>query len=1513
MKFVHRLLPNQLSFKQQLIIAFSFGIICFSVVSTLVISSISSHTVHKQFVLQGKKITETFAEQSKLALLYQSTENARDASKSILSFPDVSNVAIYDKNHTSLFHGGDKKSGRNITSWPLNGLEYVELEDTWHFSMPVYSGEWEQEESSPFSAQTPVSEHIGFVQVNISKDSLHVMNREILQSNLLIVLGSSIVLLLLLLILTNRLLRPLKQLAVNMRQAEQGNIRVRAKLEGSVDLLLMEQAFNTMMNELESRENELVVARDKAIDMAKAKGEFAATVSHELRTPMNGVLGMLQLLQSAELDTQAKEYVGIATSSAQTLLLLIDDILDFSKIESGKMKFHIEDFGIRELVTDVVELLALQSNAKQVMLSAVIDPSIKHSIKGDSGRLRQILLNLVGNAIKFTDQGMVMVRVEQVSSGEKIELKFEVEDTGIGISKEAQKRIFDSFVQADGSTTRTYGGTGLGLTISEQLINLMGGVLGVRSEVNKGSTFYFTLPMGISVQSKLFEKPVNQALSPLSPLRILTVGTNNVRNKVFSIVLTSWHSLHQHAETCEQAAFMMEKSFARRLPYDLVIIDNPIMSTFKLESFGSANEIEHVKFLVLSDDLSQDSVLASHTAAMDTYHCKYLSSVVDSATLRREIQRLLGEDKVLQSKESETTDLKHRESTRILVVDDNPTNQIVAKSMLERLGYWVELVENGQGAIEKIAESSFDMILMDCLMPVMDGYEATKLIRADEASGDKIPILAMTAHTYQSDRQRCFSAGMNDYVEKPLKFEDLEEKMALWLTAPVQKEISLASKQELLQNRDVSEAMSVEGRAEVDVDRQQILQQTKVFPIDTDKMHEMRTRMGEVYSKILIVFMEDTPSLIESLEYDLAHKDTCAINHGIHCLKGAALNINAAPLANLCIDLEAVVASGNLAQANILLLEIVNEYKEVKAALQDELFTNKVSLHSPVDVSQKIMVVDDDRSARFALQGILERDGFAMIEACDGLDAVQKCQESMPDMILMDAMMPGIDGFEACQQILNLSSTARPIIIMVTALHDEDSIEKAFAAGATDFIPKPINFMLLRKRVNRLLQSSQTERKVYQLAYYDALTNLPNRELFLERGRELIQRAYTANHLLALLYIDLDRFTLVNETQGHEVGDLLLKTVAQRIQGCIRSGDVLARICGDEFAIILDRVHSPDVVIGVAEKIRMMISRPFSFMKMQVFSHASIGIAIYPNNGNNIGSMLKHADTALFRAKAKGGNCFQYYEQGMETEAIRKIEMEQELKLALENGELVLYYQPQFDFKLGKTRGVEALIRWEHPERGLIPPMEFIPLAEECGLINEIGDWVLLEACSQQVRWIALGISEFSVSVNVASEQLESGELFSKVSQVIESTKIKPSNLILEITENTLLGTSEAIIEQMEQIRQLGVILEIDDFGTGYSSLSYLKRFPIDTLKIDRAFIKDLPGDQDDISIVQGIVGLAHNLGLSVVAEGVETDEQKSLLQTLNCDVIQGYLLSQPLPVKELENWLKGSVYAGLA
>jgi len=1494
-------LTNRLSLKQQIITTFSIGILFFSVLSSIVISGISKQTLFEQFLQQNEKVTEAYARQSTLALLYQSSENAVDISTATLSFPDISYVAIYDTKHRLLYEAGQTARQDKPLLWPTENLHYNVTNDTLNISMPVITGLNGHEEESPFSSRLTKQEVIGFVYVVVSKKRLHAMISDILESNTLIALGLALVLLLFLSVITNRISQPLKHLAAIMHDAEQGETHKRAKLEGSSDLILMEQAFNTMMNELESREIDLMQARDVALDAARAKGEFAATVSHELRTPMNGVLGMLQLLQSSNLTNSDLEFVGVATSSAKALLVLIDDILDFSKIDLGKMKLHPEDFGIRELVADVVELLSIQSRPKNLMLNAIIDAEVQNEIRTDSGRLRQILINLLGNAIKFTEKGMVSIYVSQHTQDDKNKLIIKVEDTGVGISEDAQKRIFESFVQADASTTRNYGGTGLGLTISQQLIYLMGGELKVSSQFGEGTSFYFDLPL-ISFEPAQNSPSDNTVM--LAHCHVLVVAKKPERSAKLVQTLISWGC------TCDQVSTDIETANKLNLTmpdehlfYDFAIIDLPGDTAFDDHLFSKTLEASGVRLIVLSDQEKLSVTLKTKI--------NYLPEALDTVTLHRSMLSLLpSEDvipnhKLLSKVAKHESPLMHLNSYHILVVEDNTANQIVAKCMLEKLGYSVEVAANGKEALAKLDTAAYDIILMDCYMPVMDGYTATLKIRKKEELNEHIPILAMTAHVNQEDRTRCITVGMDGHVTKPFDLDELEEKLSQWLSN---------SSRQVMGDPQQTDLTDLGGENLGEKNLEPIIlasgnRNEKLFAIDTLKIQQMREKMGDYFVQMINAYLDETPRTLQKLQHAIAQNERQEIQDLAHSLKGSSLTIGAEPLAKLSKELEEFVNTGEQ-QIEYHLQLILKEYKEVEAALQDELFAGEKCAPPIAEQRQTILVVDDDRSCRFSLLGILERDDYNVTEATDGLEAVQKCQQAMPDLILMDAMMPDMDGFEACREILKLAETNQPIVLMITALHDEESIEKAFTAGATDFIPKPVNFMLLRKRVNRLLQSSKTEKQAHQLANYDSLTNIANRDVFLDRGRELIRRAYSMNSLLAMLYIDLDRFTQINETHGHEVGDLLLKTASQRIQGCIRSSDLVARVSGDGFAVMLDKISSPTDVAAVAEKIRETIARPFSFMNQKVFSHASIGISLYPRNGKNIGTMLKHADTALFRAKSKGGNCFQYYEYGMESEIIRKVELEIELNEALERNEFVLFYQPQLDLKLQNVRGVEALIRWQHPKRGLIPPVEFIPLAEECGLITKIGDWVLRTACEQQVAWINKGMPTLKMSVNVASEQLESGELFTKVTQTLSESKIAPDALSLEITENTLVNMSEATIEQMERIKNLGVTLEIDDFGTGYSSLSYLKRFPIETLKIDRTFIKDLPDDKDDKAIVAGIIALAHNLGRSIVAEGVETEEQKALLASLGCDCIQGYLLSRPLPSTEFEQWLSTTITA---
>ena len=391
-----------------------------------------------------------------------------------------------------------------------------------------------------------------------------------------------------------------------------------------------------------------------------------------------------------------------------------------------------------------------------------------------------------------------------------------------------------------------------------------------------------------------------------------------------------------------------------------------------------------------------------------------------------------------------------------------------------------------------------------------------------------------------------------------------------------------------------------------------------------------------------------------------------------------------------------------------------------------------------------------------------------------------------------------------------------------------------------------------------------------------------------------------SDDMLAMLFLDLDRFKLVNDTLGHSVGDLLLKAVADRLQRCVRGGDMVARLGGDEFTIIVDRAKSRDAIARIAQTICDSIEQPFSFSGQEIFVSTSIGISLYPLDGDDIGELMKHADTAMFRAKELGCSYF-FYESDMEAAVTRKMEIEADLRRSVSRDQIDVYFQPKADLVTNEIVGMEALVRWNHPQKGIICPQEFVPLAEETGVINEIGLWVMIGSCLQVKEWCDKGYGPYSIAVNLSGVQLENGNIIHQVRQVLDETKIDPSLLELEITESTIMHHPERVIEILKRLKEMGVKLSVDDFGTGYSSLNYLKRFPIDLLKIDATFVRDVETDADDRAIIQSIIALAKSMRLKVVAEGVESRQQLELLRSMGCDFIQGYYVGRPVGTEEFE------------
>jgi diguanylate cyclase (GGDEF)-like protein/PAS domain S-box-containing protein len=439
--------------------------------------------------------------------------------------------------------------------------------------------------------------------------------------------------------------------------------------------------------------------------------------------------------------------------------------------------------------------------------------------------------------------------------------------------------------------------------------------------------------------------------------------------------------------------------------------------------------------------------------------------------------------------------------------------------------------------------------------------------------------------------------------------------------------------------------------------------------------------------------------------------------------------------------------------------------------------------------------------------------------------------------------------------------------------------------------------------VRDISERKHDQERLNLLAHYDTLTSLPNRVLFNDRLKQTTIAAARHDRVVTVMFIDLDRFKTINDTLGHDVGDLVIKAAAERIVGCLRAGDTVARLGGDEYAVILADMAQTQDAARVAQKIVDAFSEPLRVAEHELFVTVSIGVTLYPSDDTSVDNLLKNADTSMYRAKERGRNTYQFYTADMNAKAGERLALETHLRHALERGELLLHYQPQVDLQTGRIIGVEALVRWQR-QTGLVSPADFIPLAEETGLIVPIGEWVLRTACARGKAWHDAGFGFLRVSINVSARQFRQNDFSETVAKVLRETGFPPVSLELEMTESLLMEHAEAMITRFEELHAMGVSLSIDDFGTGYSSLSYLKRFPIDTVKIDRSFVNDIITDPDQAAIASGIISLAQNLRLKVVAEGVETEEQAAFLRSRRCDAMQGYLFSRPVSHHALSSLL---------
>ncbi len=691
--------------------------------------------------------------------------------------------------------------------------------------------------------------------------------------------------------------------------------------------------------------------------------------------------------------------------------------------------------------------------------------------------------------------------------------------------------------------------------------------------------------------------------------------------------------------------------------------------------------------------------------------------------------------------------------------------------------------------------------------------------------------------------------------------------------------------------------------------------------------------------------------------------------------------------------------------------------------------------------NKKILIIDDDKDILRLLSHMLTKQGYSIIEAVDGLAGLDKFKSESPDMVMADVRMPGMDGFEFCEEAAKLKTVKHIPIIIMTAQDDQVSVNKAYDKGATDFITKPINKAKLIHRVRFLLRASETteklanrerqllsaqkvakmgewfydleknefqfsdevakifdinerqkfsyedlmrfidnddvgrvreimkdssaenkdysveytiktndgkskrirqvvdvkvndpnkvfgifqdisdlrdaEKKVKTLSFYDSVTGLPNRQYFKRLLKKTVASSKRHERSFALLDINLDKFMRINTTLGHDIGDKLLVAASQRLSQIIRDSDVLdieqddaqfatgmlAHFAGDDFMILLNDISNADDAAKVALRINEVFQESFEVSGKEIHMTASIGIGIYPDDGSDADDLLKKVSTALHNAKETGRNCYRFFTESMNILSFQRLSLEVSLRKAIEREEFSLFYQPKIRLSDGSITGAEALIRWNHPNMGLVSPADFIPIAESTGLIVPMTDWVIAEACRQLSEWNKKNYELKSVAINITPESLLDKNINEHIFKQMRLAGVEASRLDFEITESVLMEDVDVILPILHELRDIGASISIDDFGTGYSSLSYLKRLPISKLKIDQSFIRDIMHDKDDAIIVNSVISLAHNMGFRVIAEGVEEKEQLEYLREHDCDVIQGYYYTRPLPAEEFYQW----------